>query len=293
MRRWTRGFASLLAGGVMGLNASAAIVAYPDFTGASDLSLQGSAHVATVGGAGILRLASATPSQSGTVFGATKLNAATFSTAFQFRISNAGGTNDSTQEVGGDGFTFLVQNQAVNAVGSSGDALGIGGITPSIAVEFDTYKNPFDSDSNHVGINVGGNTNSVVTANIETVFGSGARLDSHSSTGPIWTAWIDYDGAQFEVRLSNDGTRPTSALLTHTIDLVATLGSDTTFVGFTASTGAAYGTHDILNWAYSDVFVEGGISVVPEPSTVSLLALGVGGGGVVWFIRRRRRNAGR
>ncbi|MCF7689647.1 MAG: PEP-CTERM sorting domain-containing protein [Cephaloticoccus sp.] len=266
--------------------ASAVIVTFPGFGNASGLSLQGNATIFTVGGESVLRLVPASTNQSGSAFGSTKLSSATFSTAFQFRITNAGGITDNFGQAGGDGFTFIVQNEAVNVVGSTGIALGIGGISPSIAVEFDTYSNS-EISSNHVGIDVNGNYNSVAHADIGTVFGSGVRLDSPTSTATTWTAWIDYNGTSFEVRLSNTDVRPINALLTHSIDLVSTLGSSSTYIGFTASTGSAYGNYDIVNWAYSDAFVSGGISPVPEPSTLTLLGLGLGCVGFIAWRRRR------
>lgn len=124
-----------------------------------------------------------------------------------------------------------------------------------------------------MGIDVNGNYNSVATADIASVFDSGVRLDSSTSIATTWTAWIDYNGSTFEVRLNNNDARPTNPLLSHTIDLVTTLDPSSTYIGFTSSTGSAYGNYDIINWAYSDAFVSGGISPVPEASTLTVLGL--------------------
>lgn len=275
--------ASLLLGmGLMLLTPArlgAVIIEFPDFSNANGIQLNGNATIVVVNGQSVLRLVPAATDQSGNAFGVTKLSSATFSTAFQFTITNADGFLDSFGQSGGDGFTFLVQNDSLTVVGANGYEMGIGGISPSIAVEFDTYSNN-EISTNHVGINVHGDANSVATAAI------GTRLDSPTNTGTLWTAWIDYDGTTFEVRLSDSTTRPINALLTHSIDLVSTLGSSNTYIGFTASTGLAYGNYDILNWAYSDSFVQGGITPVPEPSTYALLALGLG---VVGFATWRKR----
>lgn len=40
---------------------------------------------------------------------------------------------------GGDGFAFVIQNQAPTALGHGGMELGYGGIQNSIAVEFDSW----------------------------------------------------------------------------------------------------------------------------------------------------------
>lgn len=41
---------------------------------------------------------------------------------------------------GGDGFAFVIQGEGPTAVGRSGNELGYGGITDSVAIEFDMYN---------------------------------------------------------------------------------------------------------------------------------------------------------
>ena len=62
-----------------------------------------------------------------------------FSSAFQFRIPNAAGLEDS-DGTGADGFTFVLATSPT-VLGVSGGGLGYGGIENSLAVEFDTYNN--------------------------------------------------------------------------------------------------------------------------------------------------------
>jgi len=57
--------------------------------------------------------------------------------------------------VGADGICFVFQQQSVNA-GSNGGGLGYMGITPSIAVEFDTYHNAWDPLFCHTAIEKNG-----------------------------------------------------------------------------------------------------------------------------------------
>jgi hypothetical protein len=57
--------------------------------------------------------------------------------------------------VGADGICFVFQQQSVNA-GSSGGGMGYGGITPSLAVEFDTYHNSWDPTFCHTAIEKNG-----------------------------------------------------------------------------------------------------------------------------------------
>ena len=46
--------------------------------------------------------------------------------------------------MGGNGITFTIQNDAVNAVGTNGTGLGYQGITNSVALKFDLV--PWDSN---------------------------------------------------------------------------------------------------------------------------------------------------
>ncbi len=61
---------------------------------------------------------------------------------------------------GADGMAFVIQQQSSNA-GALGQGLGYGNITPSIAVEFDTYRNQNLNDPNnfHMAIMANGNPN--------------------------------------------------------------------------------------------------------------------------------------
>jgi glucose/arabinose dehydrogenase len=160
-----------------------------------------------------------------------------FSTQFQFRLGGANGTN------GADGFTFVLQNDSrgTSAIGPSGGSVGYQGINNSFAIEFDTYKNGTgDPDANHLSLLRNGNVNTAVKNGL-----TGIDLNS----GAPLNAWIDYDGAtnQLNVYLSSTTTKPTTATLTETIDLVATLGTKAYF-GFTAGTGGFRNSQEIQNW---------------------------------------------
>jgi glucose/arabinose dehydrogenase len=160
-----------------------------------------------------------------------------FSTQFQFRLSGSNGTN------GADGFTFVLQNDSrgVSALGASGGSVGYQGINNSLAIEFDTYKNgTADPDANHLSLLRNGS----VVAPVKNAL-TGIDLNS----GAALTAWIDYDGAtnQLNVYLGNGTTKPTTATLTETLDLVATLGPKAYF-GFTGGTGGLRNLQEIQNW---------------------------------------------
>ena len=155
--------------------------------------------------------------------------------------------------------------------------------SPSVAVEFDTFFNNSNDPSigsggsNHVGISLGGNPDSVLTAPVATNMDDGAK----------WTVWVDYNGTALEVRMSTNGVRPNDAILTKSLNLSSQVNGDSAFLGFSAGTGGAHTNHDLLGWAYSDSYVPGGLAAVPEPGTYALLGLG----GLLLFGARRFRRA--
>lgn len=264
-------FATLAVGG------RAQTLLFPDFTSTTGLRLNSAQSVS-----GAVLLAQNQQDRSGSFFTESLYNVAGFSAAFEFRISSPGGTSDGIS-AGADGIAFVVQRAGATALGGSGEGMGYGpragtpGIATSVAVEFDTFKNSWDPGSNHIGVDANGSLTSLATTNIATAFDNGAK----------WTVWVDYNGTVLEVRASTDGVRPTLATLSHTIDITGTIGGSTAYIGFTGGTGQAYGKHEILNFAFSDTYLNGGIAAVPEPSTYALFGLGLMAVGLTWWRRRR------
>src|SRR5262249_20369956 len=131
------------------------------------------------------------------------------------------------------------QRAGATALGVLGGSLGYGGLTPSVAVEIDTFDNgAIDAGTNHVGIDVNGDGNSAAKIAVP------GRFDD----GNLWSAWVDYNGTVLEVRVSSTGVRPAAPTLSLAIDIPATLGSSAGFVGFTAATGSAFENDDIVSW---------------------------------------------
>ncbi len=242
------------------------------------LQLNGSAAGAVASdGHDVVRLTPAQTWQTGGAFlkdPVVLTGDASFSTFFSFQFSAPGGSFDS-DGVGADGMVFILHTD-LDAVGANGGGIGYGNINPSVGIEFDTFLNPGDINGNHVGINVGGSLQSVAAAPV----GPTPRLND----GDIWYAWIDYDGATelLEVRLSLTSTRPTDALLSHSINLGATLNlvdsGLSAYTGFTAGTGTAYNNHDLRSWSFTNVY-DPTFTVVPLPTSAGaglILLIGLG-----------------
>lgn len=266
--------------------ASATTITYNNFSDLSAFQQNGStAAIAdpTVDSLGrnVLRLTNAL-SQGGSAFLTNAIslaNKASFSTAFQFRITDPAGISDGDGQ-GADGIVFVVQTVS-NTAGGIGGGIGYTGIQNSLGVEFDTYDNGGglnDPNGNHVGIDIGGSFN-----------GPTSIIPTRMNNGSDWYAWVDYDGnAQtVEVRVSTTNSRPSAATVTRSVDLVNVLGQTDAFIGFTSGTGAASGFHDIVSWTFIDDFKpidDGGD--VPEPAGLALL-----GGLALAGIATRRKSA--
>ncbi len=243
----------------------------------------------------VLRLTDSLGFISGTAFVENTISLAnnrSFSTAFKFQIINPIGAVDSDGVTGADGLALVLQAVGSN-VGGVGGGMGYQGLTPSLAVEFDTWHNDIsfpgfdDPNGNHVGINLNGNIISEITADVTGL--------GHMNNGDNWYSWVDYDGSEnlLEVRLLTTNIeslaiRPTDALLSYSVDLESFLPSDL-FVGFASGTGSGRNTHDIKSWEFIDTFEPIGGEVIPEPATVVLLGLGLAGLGAGYLRRSRKQ----
>jgi hypothetical protein len=221
--------------------AEAVILDFSDFSDTSSLTLNGSATQVD----NLLRLTADTQSQTGSAFITNPFSITadtSFSTRFDFWLTGDG--------FGGDGFTFMIHNDPLGnkALGGGGEGLGYSGISPSLAIEFDTFSNPEFGDpggrfnlfsSDHIGVNINGSITSETLVNLAGVF----ELDQDG----IFTANIDYNGLTNRLDISITNGETTLSELSPTIDLFDLVGSQAYF-GFSAATGFESNNHDILNW---------------------------------------------
>jgi hypothetical protein len=172
-----------------------------------------------------------------------------FTTTFQFQITPASTSANSI----GDGFAFVIQGAPSGAatLGLTGYGMYIGydGIRNSIAIEFDTYQNTGygDPSSPHIGIQSNG---------------AGANSPDHTSSaklatpvaatfanGTLHSATIRYDGSSIISVYLDGSTIPiVSATVTGGLSSFLGLSGGPAYVGFTAGSGSAQETADILSW---------------------------------------------
>ncbi len=181
-----------------------------------------------------LRLTDGEGGEISSVFYESPVDVHTFTTDFKFVIGNPDA----------DGFTFTIQNNGPSALGTGGGSLGYGGIDHSVAVKFDIFQNEGETSSDSTGVFVNG-ADPIGAGTID-LTGSGIDLHSRDQMD----ARLTYNGTTLTLMLTDLVTQATWSH-SFTLDIPGTIGSDTAYVGFTASTGGAASLQDILSWSYS------------------------------------------
>jgi hypothetical protein len=146
---------------------------------------------------------------------------------------------DQSPNPPGDGMVIVVQNDPRGTAALGGGAgLGFGAITPSIGVELDTYKDTYDLDDNHMGIDIDGSLTSV----------DAAMLPFRMNGGTTFYAWVDIDGPDRRVR-GYASTTPTKPLLPQ-VESTQDLGrlGPSAYVGVVGGTAFAVEAHHIHAW---------------------------------------------
>ncbi|KAK9683603.1 hypothetical protein RND81_10G152300 [Saponaria officinalis] len=172
---------------------------------------------------------------------------ASFCTSFSFKIFPR-----LNQEFTGDGMTFVIAPDNRPSPNSSfGSYLGLqdpklSGETEvkQLAIEFDTFKNEWDPDGNHIGID----TTSVMTSLVAKSLNSS---NIYLKSGKEIKVKITYDGwtKNLQIYVGYVGN-PLTSFLNRTLKVSKSVPSSA-FVGFTASTGTLTETHQIFNWVFT------------------------------------------
>jgi Legume lectin domain len=249
-------------------------ISFPNFSSVSGLTLNGSAAQA----GSVLRLTQNQQGQMGSAFFTTQQTVlGTFSTTFTFQL---GGT--STYNA--DGFAFVIQNSAANALGPAGCGIGFGGnpnctgsngIPNSVAVEFDTFPNTDDPNGNHVSIQscltgpnstdsgtcrIADNPNPMNGSGIPVTLADGNPHSVSVSFTPSGSCTNTTCPGVLDVTLDGNDLFPgapagedTPAVPEGVPFDIAKIGlnSGNAWVGFTAATGGGDDNQDILSWTFS------------------------------------------
>jgi hypothetical protein len=155
-----------------------------------------------------------------------------FSTQFTFQETNATA----------DGFTFSIQNNSTTTIGAYGGNLSYTGTPQSIAIKFDLYNNQGEG-SDSTGLYVNG---AVPTVPDNDMTNTGINLHS----GDVFLVALNYDGTTLTETIQDTVTNA-FVTYTYTINIPATIGSNTAYVGFTGGSGGWSAVQDILTWIYS------------------------------------------
>lgn len=177
---------------------------------------------------------------------------ASFSTSF---LVNVYRPNNDTP---GEGIAFVIAPDLLLPPNSFGEFLGLtnsstdGNATNKIvAVELDTFKQDFDPDDNHVGVDL----NSVRSVKTETLARHNITIAPMGAR--FYNVWIDYDGnrkvievymAEQETKTGPTPAKPGSSILwVDNLDLREQVNQYSYF-GFSASTGNASELNCVLRW---------------------------------------------
>ncbi|KAK3410624.1 hypothetical protein EUGRSUZ_J02577 [Eucalyptus grandis] len=215
---------------------------------------------------------------------------ASFNTSFFINIQNHFSTSSH-----GEGMAFVIAPDLVLPPGSEGQYLGLTNATTDgnatnrlVAIEFDTFKQDFDPDDNHIGLNI----NSVKSELNVSLSDSGIQLVPEVAKN--FTIWIQYDGLNKILQVFMVGEdnpepaeqRPNDPVMIADLD-IAKYVNERSYFGFAASTGSAIELHCVLGW---NLTLEG----PPEDEGLVIeakIALGVGVAFLVillagWWIQR-------
>jgi hypothetical protein len=192
-----------------------------------------------------LRLTDGGGSEASSAWFNVPVNVQQFTTRFSFQTT--GGTSPT-----GDGFAFVIQGGASNAVGPVGGGLGYGPdnianpsastnapIAKSIAVKFDMYSNAGEG-VNSTGLYTNGASPTAPSVDLTN---SGVNLH----TTDVFNVVMSYDGANLTMTIT-DATTNAAFTTSWPVNIPSTVGGNSAYVGFTGGTGGVTAIQEIIGW---------------------------------------------
>ncbi|MBX7180955.1 MAG: PKD domain-containing protein [Bacteroidia bacterium] len=178
------------------------------------------------------RLTTASNTQFGSVWNNNLLD---LSNPFDFSFDVFLGCNDG----GADGMAFVLQPVSTS-LGASGGGMGYQGITPSLAVEIDTYQNSSDPSYDHIAIMQNGGVDHGTGSNLA------GPVQASSTSGNVEDCGyhvlrLVWDPAANSFQVFFDGVLRTS----YNGNIIASIfgGNSQVYWGFTAATGGQNNEH--------------------------------------------------
>ncbi|GAV74325.1 Pkinase domain-containing protein/Lectin_legB domain-containing protein [Cephalotus follicularis] len=206
---------------------------------------------------------------------------ASFNSSFLINIFLIDGTNAH-----GEGLAFLIAPDISLPPASDGQYLGLTNSTTDghpdnhlMAIELDTFKQDFDPDDNHVGLNI----NSVRSNQTVSLSNLGIQLAPNGTE--FHMVWVEYHGhhKKLNVYMASQydsfpsASKPSQPVLTaHNLDLKAILNQNSYF-GFAASTGSAIELNCVLRWNLT-------VEILPSDYENRVKIIGLGAGIPIFFI---------
>lgn len=217
--------------------------------------------------------------------GGVGVKVASFNSSFLLNIYRV------NKSAAGEGLAFIIAPDLDLPTGSDGQYLGLTNSTTDgnstnrlIAIELDTFKQDFDPDSNHVGLDI----NSVRSYKTVSLSPLGIQLAPNDTR--FYMVWIQYDGGNkslsvFMAEQMQDKQgkpqqytvdKPNKPVLTADLDL-GSLVNKNSYFGFAASTGASdIQLNCVLRWNLTVENLPGGDEESSSSHEGLKIGLGVG-----------------
>ena len=233
------------------------------------------------------------------IINSTSRRVASFNSSFLINIYPKGGPP-------GEGLAFLIAPDLKLPPNSSGQYLGLTNSTTNdqptnrlVAVEFDTVKQDFDPDSNHIGLDINSVTSKV---NVSlTPLGIELAPELSPPNAKFYNVWVDYDGINKTIQvyiaeqlIDSDPTppKPNTPVLTSDLDLRAVVNQYSYF-GFSASTGNLTELNCVLRWNltveyFEDKIKNPGLTIWLAAGIPSLVVVVLAAAGLGYYLRKKQ-----
>jgi hypothetical protein len=179
-----------------------------------------------------------------------------FSTEFSFRFYNGFNNAPDGSPDGADGITFIMQGNISNETGNGGGGLGYDGISNSLVIEYDSFKNIIynDPDGSHIAVFTNGTKANSNIHNEKANLGTTSEIPLLKADSTIYYSKIEYnyDSKKLSIWLDTTNNFENPVLVTNSVDIASLLNlieGNKAFVGFTSATGDSYQSTELLSWS--------------------------------------------